>query len=172
MSRQLKLGLAAIVLCGVRVPAQAQSKSTPAAQVDVESVEAVPQVYVRLRLHTAGQPMFVPYCGGPEGGKVLCVAATHLEVKTKEGWQPAKPRTTFGVLGARSLEYAQGVVIAPGSEAFFIFEFSRRYFKVDPGQQLRVVVDAWPDKQSMKAGGRRAELRSPPFRCPDVGTSR
>jgi hypothetical protein len=67
------------------------------------------------------------------------------------------------------LDLANGVLIAPRSEVPFEFRFSRRYFEVEPGQQLRVVVDVWPDGQSMKADGRSTQLASPPFECPQIG---
>jgi hypothetical protein len=173
MTRRLMVSLAAAALFAIPLPLHAQSDADQTAQLEVESVQAVPQVFVNIQLRVPKQPMFIPYCGEAEGGeKVLCTGATHLEVRTKEGWRPAKLRTTFGVLGALSLQRARGVQIAPKSGASFSFQFSRRFFEVDPGQQLRVVLDAWSDQQSMKAGGRRMQLISPPFDCPEIGTGR
>jgi hypothetical protein len=173
MIRQLALSLAAVGFFAIPSPLHPQNEANQAVQLDIENVQAVPQVFVVLRLRVSGQPMFVPYCGETEvREKVLCTDATHLEIKTKGGWRPAKLRTTFGVLGALSLEYARGVQLAPKSAVSFTFQFSRRFFEVDPGQQLRVVVDAWSDEQSMKAGGRRMQLVSPPFNCPEAGTGR
>jgi hypothetical protein len=172
MTRKFVLSLAAVALFAILLPLHAQDEANQAAQVEVEHVTAVPQVYVDIRLRASEQPMFIPYCGESEREKILCTAATHLEVKTKNGWRPAKLRTTFGVLGALSLSYARGIQIARKGGASFSFQFSRRWFEVDPGQQLRVRVDAWPDEQSMKAGRQGMQLVSPPFNCPETGTGR
>ena len=72
------------------------------------------------------------------------------------------------VLGAASLGRAGGVPIAPRSEAPFSFQSSRRFFEGRSGQRLRIVVDAWPDMESMKAGGRSIQFTSPPFECPGL----
>lgn len=173
MNRQFALRLVAVASFAVLLPLHAQSEANQAAQLEVENVHAVPQVFVDLRLRASEQPMFIPYCEESEGGeKILCTVATHLEVKTKDGWRPAKLRTTFGVLGGLSLSHARGIQIAPQSVASFSFQFSRRFFEVDPGQQLRVRVDAWSDEQSMKAGRQGMQLVSPPFNCPETGTGR
>lgn len=171
MTGQLLLSLAAVMLFAVPPALQGQSERKQLAQLDVGTVQAVQQVYVTLRLRTADQQLFVPYCGELEGGeKVLCTLGTHLEVQTSQGWRRAKLRTTFGVLGGWSLDLAHGSLIAPRSGASFNFRFSRRFFQVEQGQQLRVVVDAWPDEQSMRTGGRSIQLISPPFECPHTGT--
>jgi hypothetical protein len=171
MIRQFALSLEAMALFAILLPLPAQNEANQSAQLEVENVHAVPQVYVDIRLRASEKPIFVPYCGESEGGeKVLCTVATHLEVKTKDGWRPAKLRITFGVLGALSLSHARGVQIAPKSSASFSFQFSRRFFEVDSGQQLRVRVDAWSDEQSMKAGRQPTQFISPPFNCPETGT--
>jgi hypothetical protein len=173
MTKRLALSLAAVALFGIARSQQGQNEPKQVGQVDVASVRAVPQVYVALRLRTSDQQVFVPYCGESDTGeKILCTLGAHLEVRTSRGWRPAKLRTTYGVLGASSLGRAGGSLIAPRSEASFSFQFSRRFFEVEPGQQLRVVVDAWPDEQSMKMSGRSIQLTSPPFECPQTGTGR
>ena len=171
MSNTIRLGLAAIVFFGTVNPLQGQSESRLVAEIKVESILAVPQIYVSLRLTTLERQVFVPYCGESEyGEKILCTLGTHLEVQTSQGWRPAKLRTTYGVLGAVRLGHASGSLIGPKDGAPFIFQFSRRFFEVEPGQQLRVIVDVWPDEQSMKTSGRSFQLASPPFQCPDIGT--
>ena len=171
MNRQLTLSLATVAFISTALSLCAQNKSNPVAQLDVGSIRAIPQVYVDLRLRAPDLEIFVPYCGESEGGgKVLCVAATRLEVETKTGWHPAKLRTTYGVLGALSLDRARGVLIAPKNEASFSFQFSTYFFEVAPGQRLRVVVDAWSNEESMKTGGPSMQFVSPPFKCPDGET--
>jgi hypothetical protein len=102
-----------------------------------------------------------------EGGeKVLCNQGSHLQILTNQGWRLAKLRTTNGVLVAASPEKADFIIIPPQSDAVFIFQFSRIFFKVEPGQQVRVVVDAWPNEQSMKNGEQTIKLITQPFKCP------
>jgi hypothetical protein len=171
MTKQLVLGFALVVLFGTPRTLRCQNESKEVAQVEIETTHAIPQVYVVLRLRTLDQQVFVPYCGEVEGGeKILCTAGAHLQVQTGQGWRPAKLRTRYGVLGAESLGRAEGSLIAPRSETSFGFEFSRLFFEVEPGQRLRVVIDAWPDMESMKAGRRSFQLTSPPFECPPTDT--
>ncbi len=167
---KLVLIFGVVALFGTARPLLCQNEPKEVAQLELGSIRAIPQVYVALRLRTSDQQVFVPYCGETEGGeKILCTAGVHLEVQTPQGWRAAKLRTTYGVLGAASLGRAGGVPIAPRSEAPFSFQFSRRFFEVEPGQRLRIVVDAWPDMESMKAGGRSIQFTSPPFECPRTG---
>jgi hypothetical protein len=170
MQRQILLDLTvAATLAAVQL-LQAQTKPDGGMELDVRNVRAIPQVYVALQLR-ASAPLFVPYCAEFEGGdKVLCTMATHLEVHTAQGWHRAKLRTTFAVLGGLSLDRAKGDMVPAGTRVTFSYQFSRRYFEVEPGQQLRVVVEAWPDEQSMKTGGKSIEVVSTPFKCPPTGT--
>ena len=164
------LSFAGLVLFAITQAVQGQTKPDDGMELAVRNVRAVPQVYVALQLR-ASTPLFVPYCAEFEGGdKVLCTMATHLEVHTAQGWHRAKLRTTFAVLGGLSLDRAKGDLVPAGTTATFSYQFSRRYFEVEPGQQLRVVVEAWPDGQSMKTGGKSIEIVSTPFKCPPTGT--
>ncbi len=147
------------------------SGTKPQARLQVGYVRAVPQVYVPIVVQASDAALFVPYCGELEGGeKVLCTAGTHLEVRTSSGWRNAGLRKTYGVLGASALGSSGGRVIESQSKATFTYEFSRRYFLVEPGQSLRVVVDVWADEKSMKSGVAPTQLTSPPFVCPQSGT--
>jgi len=173
MTKQLALSLAAVALLGIARPLRGQNEPKQVAQLEVGTVQAVPQVYVSLRLRTSDQQVFIPYCGVSEGAdKILCTLGVHLQVQTSKGWRPAKLRTTYGVLGALLLGKAGGTLIAPRSGASFDFQFSRRFFEVEPGQRLRVVVDVWTDEQSMKSGGPSIQLISPAFECPQTGIDR
>jgi hypothetical protein len=155
----------------IALPLQSQIGPDGGPGLDVRSVRAVPQVYVALQLRTSDQQVFLPYCAEFEGGeKVLCTMAARLEVHTAQGWRRAKLRTTYAVLGGLSLDRARGTLIPPRSVASFSFQFSRRFFEVEPGQQLRVVADAWPDEQSMKTGGQSVQFISMSFKCPQTGT--
>ena len=171
MRPQLVVSFAVVALFGSPHPLRCQNESKEAARLEVGSIRAIPQVYIALRLRTSDQQLFVPYCGESESGeKILCTLGSHLQVHTGQGWRPVKLRTRYGVLGAASLGRVGGSLITPRSEASFSFQFSRRFFEIEPGQQLRVVVDAWLDMESMKTGGRSIQLTSAPFECPQTGT--
>ena len=88
-------------------------------------------------------------------------------MKESEGRIGARERIHKGSEAIR--DYSQ--VLAKRVEAEFIFRFSRDYFEVDPGQQLRVVIDVWKDEQSMKDGEEPIKLYSQPFKCPQIGFS-
>jgi hypothetical protein len=166
-------GVIAIALIGTLqwVPGQSQSKQE--AHLSIGSIGTVPQIYVHIELQTSTEQLFVPYCGESEAGEgFLCTLGTHLEVQTGHAWHPVKLRAALGVLGGLSLDRAKGIRIAPKSGAAFIFQFSRRYFVVNPGQRLRIVVDAWADEQSMRAGRPSIQLTSPAFECPSDVTIR
>jgi len=171
ITRELFINVIAVSLLILVQTLKAQSGSKQPTQLDIRGVHAVPQVYVTLQLRTFDQQVFVPYCGQLESGeKILCTVATHLEVETHNGWHPAKLRTRYGVLGGVSLEGAKGALIPPHTDTSFAFQFSRRFFEVDPGQRLRLVVETWGDERSMRAGDRSLrQLVSPSFRCPETG---
>jgi hypothetical protein len=44
--------------------------------------------------------------------------------------------------------------------------FRKEEFAVERGQRLRVVVNAWPDEESMKTDKQAIHLTSPAFECP------
>jgi len=198
MTKQFVLRFAALMLFGLVLPLRGQSESKPGARLDLGDVRAVSRntddggrldaLYVTLRLRTSDQQLVVAYRGESDGGrKVLSgffvpdrgepgsggktrhPVGAHLEVQTTSGWQRPRARTTRGVLGYLSIDKADAALIAPRSEPSFDFLFSRRFFDVEPGQKLRVVVDAWPDAESMKVGGPCIQLTSPPFACPETG---
>jgi hypothetical protein len=168
MYRRIFFAFATLALLGVAQPLPRRIDANEQARLDLGSVRAIPQIYVPVHLFTSDQQLFVPYCGELDAeNKLLCTAgAAHLEVYTGKGWQPAKLRTTYGVLGIPPMK--QGTIIDRRSKATLLFEFSTVFFAVNRGQELRVVVDAWPDEQSMRAGAPSIRLTSPPFECPGL----
>jgi hypothetical protein len=185
MNGQPMLCLAVVALFGIGQALRGQSEPKEGPRLDLGNVGAIPQIYVSLRLRAPDKQIFVPYCGQSKIGtwdkslfapyqsqavanttRILCTAGTHLQVRSGAEWVPAGARTTFGILGRLPLDLADGVLIAPGSELSFEYEFSRRYFQVEPGQLLRVIVDLWPDEESMKSGRPSTKIASPPFECP------
>ncbi len=75
-------------------------------------------------------------------------------------------RKTFGVLGGEKLDRVAGKQVDLESKISFLFQFSRRWYQVEPGQQLRVVLDTWRDEKSFRDHERPIHLATPPFRCP------
>ena len=97
---RLELKLGALIVCGI-VPTllgQQGESAAPKAQLGVRNV--IPSVNVVIELQAAEEQISVPYCGETEyGTPILCFLKALLEVQTREGWRPAKLRTTYGVLG-------------------------------------------------------------------------
>jgi hypothetical protein len=156
------LGTASL-LCGQKEPAQ---------KTQLDIVTVLPQVHVVIEVHTADEPIVVPYCGETDlGVPILCFRGSraNLEVQTAQGWQPVKLRTTHGVVGGPPSARFRYRLVPRQSKAYFVFQFSGRWFDVEPGQQLRVVLDAWPDEGAVN-NVRPAGLISPPFECPQSGT--
>ena len=91
-------------------------------------------------------------------------------MQTLEGWRPVKLRSTYSVLGAPpEIRVLRKTVPRHGKSAF-VLVFSRRFFEVEVGQRLRVLIDAWPDEQAMESGAEPIQLVSPLFECPESGT--
>ncbi len=122
-------------------------------------------VEVELWLYTAGDPLFVPYCGKEEsGGEVLCGLGAHLQLWTSKGWRKAEVRNA--TLTGRDPRKAEGRLIPPRSKGSFTLVFSTDAFGIPPGTRLRVVVDAWANEDSMRSGAPPTQVTSPEFLCP------
>jgi hypothetical protein len=111
----------------------------------------------------------VASCSFHETLPVLCQDSVSLEVWTGRGWRKARMRTTFGVLGGPGRDVAQGRVLPAMTETLVIYEFSRRFYEVEAGQRLRLVINAWADEQAMKNHSGSIHLISPTFICPHSG---
>jgi hypothetical protein len=71
-----------------------------------------------------------------------------------------------GVLGSVPVNLRKVQVIPAGKNHDFSFSFRKEEFEVERGQQLRIVVAAWPDVQSMKTDEPPTRLASSSFECP------
>jgi hypothetical protein len=137
----------------------------PTAQLT--DVRLVRSVSVQIRLFSAAKDLVVPYCGEGEGGtEALCNLPTHLEREVRQGWQRVGLRTKDAVLGGVPAEKWKFRIIPAGHWRDFSFWFPRDDFAIEQGPRLRVVVDAWPDEQSMRSGGPAIRLASSAFACP------
>lgn len=138
------------------------------ATIEVRSV--IPQVYAAFELR-AEDNIVIPYCAETElGTPILCFSRIRLQVETAGQWRAAKLRKTFGVLANPIDARMKARIMGPGTKAVFVFVFSRRFFEVDPGQKMRVIVEAWSDSESMRTRRPPIQLTSPAFECPESGT--
>jgi hypothetical protein len=159
------LGLTLMALLGIWRPLVCQDGPKEMGKIEITKVDAVPIIIISVIVHTSDQQLFIPYCGEAEGGhKILCRQGTELQVNKSDVWQAADLRTTYGVIGASKM--SKGIMITPNSKEKLFFQFERRYYKVEPGQTLRLVVNGWHDKESMDSGGQIIPLTSLPFKCP------
>jgi hypothetical protein len=142
-----------------------QNAATPT--VRVSRVDAVRSVSFEITVVSGQKDIVVPYCGlGEGGGETLCNLSIHIEVESKDGWHPIKPRYREVVLGGVPPDKWNPQVIPAGQWHNFDFGFSKNDFDVEAGQHLRIVVDAWPDEPSMRIGRNPIKLTSTTFKCP------
>ena len=57
------------------------------------------------------------------------------------------------------------MLIPPKSKRRFHFSFDADVLGIPPGARLRVVVDAWPSKKSLREGAVPMQVTSPEFVC-------
>jgi len=168
--RYLVLAITVCVVC-TNVWAQQNPKDeNKSNELNVSFVNKVSEVVVFLKLRTSNEPLLFIYSRESwDGTKYLCpLSGSNLEVMTAQGWREAKQREIAGILGGVVHDLLLSATIGPDSEAEFVFQFSRTFFDVDPGQQLRVVIDAWKDRESMLNGDEPIKIYSQPFICPDI----
>ena len=129
----------------------------------------IPEISVVAEIQTGKDRVVVATCSFRDAFPVLCQDSVSLEVWTGRGWREARMRTTFGVLGGPGRDVAQGRVLPAMTESLIIYEFSRRFYEVEAGQRLRLVINAWADEQAMKNRSGPIHLISPTFVCPPSG---
>jgi hypothetical protein len=124
---------------------------------------------VTVSILAGDRDLIVPYCGlARSEEESLCgpPTPTRLEVHTAKGWRPVGLRTGDAVLGALSPEVWKARLIPARKGHVFSLLFSKDDFAVERGQRLRLVIEAWPDEQSMRSGGRPIQLVTAAFECP------
>jgi hypothetical protein len=127
---------------------------------------------VTVSILAGDEDLIVPYCGGGGPGEAalesLCgpPTPTRLEVQTAKGWRPVGLRTHDAVLGGLSPQVWKARLIPARKGHVFSFSLSKDDFAVESGQRLRLVIDAWPNEQSMRSGGRPIQLTTAAFECP------
>jgi hypothetical protein len=161
-------GTMAFVVCTLFAlvpPLMGQKEPDQEPRIRVWAPRRLSLISVDLWLYSSKDPLFVPYCGTDESGRpYLCTLGAHLEKMTPQGWRKAQIRG--GDLTGISLLSAHGELILPRDRASFTFIFDYDLFGIPPGTRLRVVVDAWPSKESLESGAPPTEVTSPEFVCP------
>ena len=136
-------------------------------KASVQSVRAVPLVRLQLVVrNTTSKLIFVPTCGDRGGIPFLCSLATHLEVFGGKGWKPANAAKDSPLLGG--IPITGGIVVKPGDEATFGWEFVTTLFAIPNNAQLRLVLDAWRDETSMKGDKPSDAIPSEDFKIPEA----
>jgi len=145
------------------------SGSSPVARIS--GANAVSLIVVNVELETQQTSLVVACCGEtPYGTPILCSRYARLEVETPTGWIPPKAREGIGsILVDEPTKRVRTFPIISGSARSLrslVVEFPPEFFDMSAVHQLRVVVDAWPDAQSMLSGRKPTQLVSPPFHRP------
>jgi hypothetical protein len=167
LSKRGIFALLIVMLFGRGSPMSGQAGSKP--NVQVNDVRVWRAMSVTVSIFAGDRDLVVPYCwGGGSEVESLCgpPTPTRLEVQTTKGWRQVGLRTHDAVLGALSPEVWKARLIPAGKRRVFELHFSKDEFAVETGQRLRLVVDAWPDEQSMRSGGRSVQLTTTAFECP------
>lgn len=150
---------------GSLISGQAGSKPN----VQVTDVRVWRTMSITVSIFAGDRDLVVPYCGlGGSSRESLCgpPTPTRLEVQTAKGWHPVGLRTNDAVLGALSPQVWKARLVPARKWHVFSLLFSKDDFAVETGQRLRLVIDAWPDEQSMRSGGRPIQLTTTAFECP------
>jgi hypothetical protein len=169
MFRALLVSLTLVGLLEITPPLAAQAAPAPDAQIGIDGPYERYVFTVSLEVPAnSGRPLFVPYCAESldGGSKQLCRMGAHLEVRTENGWEPARSRQAKTKMRVTRLALAPVVAIAPGGTEDFDFELNKTFLAIETGQQLRIVIDAWRAEEPMRAGEPSVKLTSPPFGCP------
>ena len=159
--------LGALFVLGCLPSSAAEPEQPVEASLDDLTVQTRHLILVRQRLRTGSAQLVVPICATDEAQyEYLCGLGVRLEVHVDRGWGPATPTPSMGILGGMPLSKASPRLIAANSSAEFAFEFAKDVFILNPGQPVRLVVDAWPSVEAMRANGPPIRLVGPSFRVP------
>ncbi len=117
---------------------------------NISSARTVELVSVDVTVRTSDRQLFVPVCGKQMADEFLCFgsATAMVEVETRQGWTPIKSRPDI-MVGYYSPTGSVDRLIPPRTQARFTLEFSKRSYAIDQGQRARLVIMAWPDRETM-----------------------
>jgi len=122
---------------------------------------------IRLTVFAVDQDLMIPFCGEGEGGtRTLCSLPTRLEVKTLQGWKTVKLKHSHRILGGIPPDKWKAQPVKNSQHGDFIFIFHIDEFDTRSGDELRLVVDTWPDEESMRSGKNPINFISSTFKSP------
>jgi len=138
----------AMILLSQICAAQQADRDAPTAKVDWATTLELIRVAITIR--TADTQLFIPVCGKHMADEVLCYgsATAMVEVETRKGWTLMKsiPNMVDGYLSPADVVNR---LIPPRTQARFTLEFSKRSYSIEQGQRARLVIMAWPDRETM-----------------------
>jgi len=149
-------------------PLAAQGQRSGHPSITIDRAWTVPEILLAVTFRTRESEAVVPYCSQTEEGEpFLCTSGVHLQTQARGGWRAVGLRKTPGVLGASvPISRAAAQFVPAHKTASFLFRFNTHVYSIARGQRLRLVVDAWPDKQAQQAGEKPMQLISDAFACP------
>jgi hypothetical protein len=153
-----------LLLLAIQVPL-CQSKSGPTAKV--VDAKIIRSISVEINISSQEKELLIPYCGDGEGvAKELCYLSFEIEVKTQEGWCPLNTKDSNIIIGGKPRDKWNIQRIPAGKWERFLLSFNVDLFAIEKDQILRVIIDAWADKQSMRTGKNAIKLTTNEFKCP------
>ena len=159
-AKQLLVAITVALLTQVSAPFASEPIAPSEPSIDLRQVRTLFRVVMEIQAgYTA---LVIPVCGTDD--PVLCSA--HLEVLSPDGWVAAPTPRDGPILGGYPLDRAKAAVVQPHSSTRFVFQFAKHVFELRDGQQLRVVVDGWPDEVAMRKGDPKIRIEGPAFELP------
>lgn len=126
-------------------------------QTEIEVVVAV--------ANSSKGSIVVPFCGEMNGRLYLCDLAVRMDVYSGNRWQEASAKCDYcGLPGGVALE--ECVTVKSGQTTSLVYQFASDYFRVARGQRVRLVLDVWPNKDSLKKREGATKISSPAFVLP------
>lgn len=140
-----------LLACAVCTKVLGQAPGEKQADISVVGVHRIPLVRINLVIrNTTNAQVFIPRCEEIPGIPFLCVLAVHLERDTTRGWHAAEDTSRSSVPGGMPIEEAEA--IDAGGARVFMFQFVSDLFVIPRGARLRLVADAWRNRESIRTG--------------------
>jgi hypothetical protein len=144
----------------------AAAETPPAAEVGIVKANRLTVIDVEIGVkNTDSHQVFIPECGHWNTRRMLCDLAVRLEVHRGDVWkEPGLGCDACGVPGGLPLD--KGLLIAPGVTAYLTFQFAADSYRINRGDEVRLVIDTWPDLAAVKSGVKPVSLATKPFKLP------
>jgi len=163
--RRVLIAIILPCLACIQTPRASEPSASSTPSIEIGRVRTLFRVALDIR--AGDTALVIPVCDTDALEELfLCSLASELQVQSSQGWVPAPTPRVGPLLGGISLDRAKASVVQPGSSTRFVFQFAKHVYVLGKGQQLRVVVHAWPDEVAMRSNGPKIHIEGPVFTLP------